>query len=76
MSPPQGPPVPPTPPQPPPPPNLPPHESRPIVPRKPLPSCWPQGTDAKTACKAWLDIAQQNQLAEDMAVKGIGGCTK
>ncbi|MGB9245016.1 MAG: hypothetical protein WCC03_16815 [Candidatus Acidiferrales bacterium] len=71
VSPPQGPPVPPTPPQPPPPPNLPPHESRPIVPRKPLPSCWPQGTDAKTACKAWLDIAQQNQLAEDMAVKAL-----
>src|SRR5579864_3282565 len=69
VTPPQGPPVPPPPPEPPP--ALPPHESRPIVPRKPLPTCWPQGTDAKTACKAWFDIAEQNQLAEDLAQRAL-----
>jgi hypothetical protein len=69
-TPPQGPTVPPAPPIPP---RIPPEQppSRAIVPREPLPSCWPVGTDVKAACQKWLNIAQLNQLAANLAAEAL-----
>jgi hypothetical protein len=43
----------------------------PIIPDKPLPQCWPAGTDIKAACKAWLDIAEHNEVAAQLAQEAL-----
>jgi hypothetical protein len=64
-------PIPPAPPLPPPLPPLTPGKPVPIAARLPLPKCWPSGTDVKAACKPWLDIAERNQLAADLAGEAL-----
>ena len=65
------PPVLPAPPAPPPLPPLTPGKPVPIAARLPLPKCWPAGTNVKAACKPWLDIAERNQLAADVAGRAL-----
>jgi len=64
------PPVPPAPPVPEAP-NTSPPNGLPLLPDKPLPECWPAGTDIKAACKAWLDIADRNELAAKLAADAL-----